>query len=182
MIQNVEKRPKYGQLMKTKFFVENSKRSDRNSTTKNWLESVNFLEPARQNQQPNGQNSFSTNPFLNPSKSSSTANTSHLTQLPLNSNSQIVNGSNSSNSNGSSWFGASAWNDAKPRAQGKIRILENSHFQFPFSCSYAAANSRRAQFIHACKQRRVCHWPRKLDELWFNSQCSCSDKLGPRPD
>jgi hypothetical protein len=102
--------------MKTKFFVANSKRSDRNSTTKNWLESVNFLEPARQNQQANG-HSISTNPFLNPSKSSSTANTtSHLTQLPLNSNSQIVNGSNSSNSN-SSWFGASAWNDAKPRTQ-----------------------------------------------------------------
>ena len=165
MIQNVEKRPKYGQLMKTKFFVENSKRSDRNSTTKKWLESVNFLEPAPQT---NG-HSISTNPFLNPSKSSSTANTSHL---PLNSNSQIVNGSNSN----SSWFGASAWNDVKPRAQGK------SYSRAPylsFSCSYAAANSRRAQFIHACKQRRVCNWPRKLDELWFNSQRSCSDKLGP---
>jgi len=111
-IKNVEKRPKYAQLMKTKFFVANSKRSDRNSTTKNWLESVNFIEPQnQQNPQTNG-HSISTNPFL-PSKSS-TSTTSHLTQLPLSSNSQIVNGSSNTNS---SWFGASAWNDAKPRAQ-----------------------------------------------------------------
>ena len=141
MIQNVEKRPKYGQLMKTKFFVENLKRSDRNSTTKNWLESVNFLEPARQNQQANG-HSISTNPFLNQSKSSSTANTSHLTQLPLNSNSQIVNGSNSSNSNGSSWFGASAWNDVKPRTQGKIRILVRGFYYIQlFICRSLFASS-----------------------------------------
>jgi len=106
--------------MKTKFFVANSKRSDRNSTTKNWLESVNFIEPQnQQNPQTNG-HSISTNPFL-PSKSSSTSTTSHLTQLPLSSNSQIVNGSSNTNS---SWFGASAWNDAKPRAQGKIIIYK----------------------------------------------------------
>merc|ERR1711953_413672 len=115
-IKNVEKRPKYAKLMKTQFFVVNSKRNDRNSTAKKWLESVNFLEraPAPNNPPTNGTHS-STNPFLSSSKSSSNQSLLPTSSLSV-SSSQVVNGASSINSN-ASWFGASAWNDFKPRSQ-----------------------------------------------------------------
>lgn len=41
--QNVEKRPKYLQLMQTDFFRTNNSRIDRDSFTKNWLRSSNLI-------------------------------------------------------------------------------------------------------------------------------------------
>ena len=115
----MEKRPKYAQLLKTKFFVANSKRSDRNSTTKKWLESVNFLEPApiptNGHKNSNSVNGSSTNPFLSKSSNNHTPAGTNASA----NGAVLTNGNTSNSTTNASWFGASAWNDIKPRSQGQ---------------------------------------------------------------